>query len=213
MRRWDGVPATAGRGMPAGVGSRILGNAARAAREDEPSFNAPCPCCKRPPARPAGGQVCSVNHGDGGRVRLDLRQAWADAGTPAPITPEDELVCDPDAGWLCSALDCGLASSLEEGGRTATQWFPAGASCLLALHDGKLLVEYDMSTRAPVGLVADATGEWMRGVGSGRAGGGPGRVTRQDVGSGTLLCAGVGLAVGRIRYEGRHRPTALPRAP
>jgi hypothetical protein len=104
-----------------------------------------------------GYEVCSVDHGDGGRVRVDLKQAWADAATPSPITPEDELVCDPDAGWLCSALDCGLASSLDEG-RTATQWFPAGPGCLLALHDGKLLVEYDMTTRAPIGLVADASG-------------------------------------------------------
>ena len=118
-----------------------------------------------------GYEVCTVDHGDGGRLRVDLKQAWADTSAPAPVTPEDELVCDPDAGWLCSAVDCGLSSSVggagagagEEGGKSAsTQWFPAGGNCLLALHDGGLLVEYDIETRAPVGLVADATGKDVR---------------------------------------------------
>jgi hypothetical protein len=73
------------------------------------------------------------------------------------VTPEDELVCDPSAGWLCSALDCGLSSPLD-GSPEATRWFAAGPDCLLAHCEGGLLVEYDCATRAPIGLVADATG-------------------------------------------------------
>lgn len=25
-----------------------------------------------------------------------------------PLTPEEELICDPSAGWLCSKVDCSL---------------------------------------------------------------------------------------------------------
>ena len=25
---------------------------------------------------------------------------------PQPLMPEDELICDPAAGWLCSKVDC-----------------------------------------------------------------------------------------------------------
>lgn len=119
----------------------------------------------------SGYEVCTVDHGNGGRVRLDLKQDWADQTSPVPVTPEDELVCDPAAGWLCSSLDCGLSSDLGEAevGALATRWFAAGPGCLLALHDGKLLVEYDMETRAPIGLVADASGKDVSVVAAGDA--------------------------------------------
>lgn len=106
----------------------------------------------------SGYEVCTVDHGDGGRVRVDLAQDWDDASTPAPVTPPDELVCDPDAGWLCSSVDGGEGSA--DGSReSGTKWFAAGPGVLLALHGEALLVEYDMETRAPIGLVADATGK------------------------------------------------------
>lgn len=110
----------------------------------------------------------------GGRVRrrLDLKHAWADVSTPPLVcTPPEELLCDPDAGWLCSRVDCdvgesvgGMASTLGEGqgagaagagngNGNGVRWFPAGGDVLLALQDG-LLVEYDLRSRAPVGLVA-----------------------------------------------------------
>ncbi|KAI8474051.1 MAG: Metallo-dependent phosphatase-like protein [Monoraphidium minutum] len=107
----------------------------------------------------AGYEVCTVDHVQGGRVRVDLRQAWDALGSPSPITPEDELVCDPTVGWLCSDIDEGLSSGVGAAGRGPTRWFPAGKGVLLALHEGALLVEYDMETRSPVGLVADATGK------------------------------------------------------
>lgn len=43
---------------------------------------------------------------DAGSLRLDLRHRWDDPGAPTPLVPEDELICDPAAGWLCSKVDC-----------------------------------------------------------------------------------------------------------
>lgn len=109
-----------------------------------------------------GYELYTVDHTDGGRTRLDLKHAWADVSTPPVVcTPAEELLCDPDAGWLCSRVDCdvagGMASSLDEAGGDgyggSVRWFSAGGDVLLALQDG-LLVEYDLRSRAPVGLVA-----------------------------------------------------------
>jgi hypothetical protein len=108
-----------------------------------------------------GYQLFTVDHEDAGRLRLDLRHTWGNPASPEPVTPEEELVCDPSSGWLCSQLDCGLGE--EEGAGGAVQWLPAGPNCLLAVQ-GDLLVEYDMETRSPVGLVAYLEG---RGGGSG----------------------------------------------
>ncbi len=52
-----------------------------------------------------GYQLFSVDH-DTGATRLDLAATWSDPSAPVPVTPEDQLLCDPDAGWLCSQLDC-----------------------------------------------------------------------------------------------------------
>jgi hypothetical protein len=61
-----------------------------------------------------------VDHESGER-RLDLQHAWDNQATPAPITPLDELVCDPDAGWLCSELGA------EGGAGTGVKWHQVGA--------------------------------------------------------------------------------------
>jgi 3',5'-cyclic AMP phosphodiesterase CpdA len=115
-----------------------------------------------------GYELFTVDHTDGGRRRLDLKHRWDDVSNPPVVcTPPEELLCDPDAGWLCSRVECavgesvgGMASSLDEGGGAGAtgeggrvRWFPAGGDVLLALQDG-LLVEYDLRSRAPVGLVA-----------------------------------------------------------
>jgi hypothetical protein len=54
-----------------------------------------------------GFELYSVDHGAGGALRLDLAHAWADPSAPAVLTPRDEMICDPGAGWLCSRVDCG----------------------------------------------------------------------------------------------------------
>ncbi|GBF87795.1 calcineurin-like phosphoesterase [Raphidocelis subcapitata] len=119
----------------------------------------------------SGYQVLTVDHGAGGRTRVDLEQDWDDDSTPSPVTPEDELVCDSSVGWLCSNLDCGLSSPIDASpdAAPATRWFAAGPNCLLAHHEGGLLVEYDCATRAPIGLVADATGKHVSLVAAGDA--------------------------------------------
>jgi hypothetical protein len=88
-----------------------------------------------------------MDHGDAGRLRLDLEHSWASSESPSPILPEHDLIASPNAGWLRSQLDC----SLEAGSQT--QWLCAGSNVLLAVQDD-LLVEYDMQMRAPLGLVA-----------------------------------------------------------
>lgn len=40
--------------------------------------------------------------------RPRARSPPALAFLPQPITPEEELICDPSAGWLCSKVDCAL---------------------------------------------------------------------------------------------------------
>jgi 3',5'-cyclic AMP phosphodiesterase CpdA len=121
-----------------------------------------------------GYELYTVDHTDGGRKRLDLKHRWEDVSTPPVVcTPAEELLCDPDAGWLCSRVECdvggdvvgGMASPVEGAAAGAAaaasgrvQWFPAGGDVLLALQDG-LLVEYDLRSRAPVGLVAKLPAE------------------------------------------------------
>jgi 3',5'-cyclic AMP phosphodiesterase CpdA len=122
-----------------------------------------------------GYELYTVDHTSGGSRRLDVRHAWADVSVPPVVcTPPEELVCDPDAGWLCSRVACevgaegnapaaaaavGSMASSRDGGQAigGVRWFPAGGDVLLALQDG-LLVEYDLRSRAPIGLVAKVPG-------------------------------------------------------
>lgn len=111
---------------------------------------------------PQGYQLYTVDHGDAGRLRLDLAHSWDSSEAPSPLLPGHDLIADPNAGWLCSQLECGLDSSSGgsssngtggSDGSKAVVWLPAGPNCLLAAQDD-LLVEYDMQMRAPLGLVA-----------------------------------------------------------
>jgi len=155
-----------------------------------------------------GYELYTVDHTGGGRRRLDLAHAWADVSRPPVVcTPPGELLggdsptpsssssSPPDGGWLRSRVECGLAqgagaaASLDEqapGASQAVEWFAAGGDVLLALQDG-LLVEYDLPSRAPVGLVAKlpeeeppAAGEGARGAAGGGSGGGAVRVRLVD---------------------------------
>lgn len=101
-------------------------------------------------------QLYTIDHDDDGRLRLDVQHAWSDASSPVPVTPPEELICDANSGWLCSQLDCDLQQQSDSG----VKWFNAGPTCLLSLQDD-LLVEYDMQTRSPVGLVAFVEGKVM----------------------------------------------------
>ncbi|KAG2491261.1 hypothetical protein HYH03_010467 [Edaphochlamys debaryana] len=97
---------------------------------------------------PSGYELFTVDH-DTGATRLDLAADWADTAPPVPVTPADELLCDPSAGWLCSQMDCKVGDNIQG----LVTWYPVGSETILALHDGGLLIEYDMATAAPIGLV------------------------------------------------------------
>lgn len=115
-----------------------------------------------------GYQLFTVDHNSAGNLRLDLQQPWASASPPVPVTPQHEVIPDPNAGWLSSRLECGLTDSMEEE-LGKVQWHAAGPNVMLAVQDD-MLVEYDVEMRAPVGIVAFLEGGW--------------------VGRGTLYCRG-----------------------
>lgn len=94
-----------------------------------------------------GYRLFTCDHDTGG-LRLDLAHGWADVAAPAPIIAEDEVICDPAAGWLCSQLTCRVGESSEY-----VRWIPAGADAILAVQND-MVVEYDLRSAAPVGLVA-----------------------------------------------------------
>ncbi|EFJ48704.1 hypothetical protein VOLCADRAFT_104564 [Volvox carteri f. nagariensis] len=97
---------------------------------------------------PDGYRLFTVDH-DSGALRLDMEARWDEQSPPIPVVPEDELLCDPDAGWLCSQMDCKMGDN-SSGFIT---WYPVGSETILALQAGGLLIEYDMSSAAPMGLV------------------------------------------------------------
>jgi hypothetical protein len=78
-----------------------------AATHREPSvLLAVLPCCTAA-GTAEGYELHTLDHGSGA-LRLDLAHRWDDLSPPQPLLPEDELICDPSAGWLCSKVDCSL---------------------------------------------------------------------------------------------------------
>ena len=57
-----------------------------------------------------------------------------------PITPEEELICDPSAGWLCSKVDCslGCAAAAAAAAGDGAASLAAAAVEDAALHYGRL---------------------------------------------------------------------------
>ncbi|GFR41890.1 hypothetical protein Agub_g2676, partial [Astrephomene gubernaculifera] len=129
---------------------------------------------------PSGYQLLTLDHSTGA-LRLDMQDSWGLYDTassqydtasssgqqygsssssasssphpppPTPLLPPgEELLCDPQAGWLCSQqLECRVGDN-STGFMT---WYPVGRDTILALQAGGLLVEYDLSTAAPIGLL------------------------------------------------------------
>lgn len=89
-------------------------------------------------------QVFTVDHEEGGRLRRDVAFRWDDPSDPASLVPDDEIVCDPFAGFVC-ARDACSALWLDN-----VRWWTTGPGPLLAAQDGMLL-EYDCATFAPTG--------------------------------------------------------------
>jgi hypothetical protein len=102
-----------------------------------------------------GYELYTVDH-DSGALRLDLRHRWDDASPPQPLTPQEELICDPAAGWLCSKVDCTVdgddAAAAAIDAPPPVTWLNVGPDSMLAVQD-EIIVEYDVRAMAPIGLV------------------------------------------------------------
>lgn len=96
-----------------------------------------------------GFELYTMDH-DTGTTRLDLKGSWDSEEIPEYLTPDEELLCDPSSGFLCSKVDCSIPGAGEAD--TSTQWFNSGPRSMLALQDG-ILVEYDAVCMAPIGAV------------------------------------------------------------
>lgn len=102
-----------------------------------------------------GYELYTMDH-DTGALRLDLAHRWDDPSAPHPLLPEEELICDPSAGWLCSQVECSvddsqLSSAIDL--PPAVTWLNAGPGCMLAVQD-EIIVEYDTRCMSPIGLVS-----------------------------------------------------------
>jgi hypothetical protein len=88
----------------------------------------------------------TVDHEDGGSLRLDSQFAWDSTEDPVSLTPEEEIVCDVSAGYVCARDAC---SVLWHEGFT---WHTVSPDVLLAEQDG-MLIEYDIHTFSPIGVL------------------------------------------------------------
>ena len=61
-----------------------------------------------------------------------------------PVTPDDEIVCDVSAGYICARDACGVMWHDD------VKWYTISEDALLAWQDG-MLIEYDMHTFSPLG--------------------------------------------------------------
>lgn len=118
---------------------------------------------------PGGYQVLTLDHVSGA-LRLDLKAEWLASEAPRPLLPPTgELLCSSPAGVSFGQVRAPPLPLLPRGlsfthnlkhpclsrsqSTEFVQWFPVGGRSILALQEG-LLVEYDVSTSAPIGLVS-----------------------------------------------------------
>lgn len=123
-----------------------------------------------------GFQVYTVDH-DTGNMRLDLKGGWGSGDPIEYLTPEDELICDIESGWLCSKIDCSVDLPIDGDGDNTTNnngtstsisstnkalmqakvpygstWLNAGQKTMICLMEG-IVIEYDLQTMSPFGAV------------------------------------------------------------
>jgi hypothetical protein len=100
-----------------------------------------------------GFELLTVDH-DEGSTRVDLKGRWDDPGPPQYLVPQEDLLCDPEAGWLCSRVDCSVDfQAAPAPAQAGPKWLSANAETML-LHQDELVVEYDVATMAPIGVAA-----------------------------------------------------------
>lgn len=97
-------------------------------------------------------QIYTVDHEDGGRVRLDAEFPWSSHDDPVPLVPDEEIICDVSRGYVCARDACSVLWHED------VKWFTISADALLAWQDD-MLIEYDMHTFAPLGACLPY--EWL----------------------------------------------------
>ncbi|EIE19713.1 Metallo-dependent phosphatase [Coccomyxa subellipsoidea C-169] len=119
-----------------------------------------------------GYRLYTFDHNTGD-LRLDLKQPWVSASSPRPILPPQDQLCDSeDEGWPLdrAAAANGAAGRSNgfagedgdegafaferpaNGAQQQRRWMAVGRGRLLSLEDS-MLVEYNIASRAPVGVV------------------------------------------------------------
>lgn len=87
-----------------------------------------------------GYELYTIDH-DTASMRLDLRGSWEEQAVPEYLVPEDELICDPSDGWLCSKVDCDVSVVNGQGqppqvvGPPTALWLNASATTMLTLQE------------------------------------------------------------------------------
>ena len=117
-----------------------------------------------------GFEICTVNHGDGGSVRLDATITYTDSNHEVGVYAHEHAelkentnfikVYSPSEGDECyvSYDEEGDGVSLDPLGSDCTvdgetiAWWHMSSGAVLGVYDGRL-IEYEPSTLAPLGLV------------------------------------------------------------
>jgi hypothetical protein len=113
-----------------------------------------------------GFEICTIDHSDGGAVRLDATIVYKDTGHEVGIFAHDDVAYEHDKyfkvyqpqpgdlGYICGAEDEELCTINENEpvSLDTVKWWRLSSGRVLGVLNG-MLIEYDMSTMAPLGLV------------------------------------------------------------
>jgi len=114
-----------------------------------------------------GFEICTINHARGGEVRLDATVTFTDESHESVVYAHPSDDYDHDA-WFSAYTpqnDDGCYVGVEDGGpilenaesnaKNVVCWWHMADGKVLGVHNG-LIIEYDPSTLAPLGLVVAA---------------------------------------------------------
>lgn len=112
-----------------------------------------------------GFEICTIDHADGGRVRLDATVVYKDTGHEVGVFAHDDVAYEHDKyfkvyqpspgdqGYICGAEDEEVCEVCDKPVDMDTRvWWRLSSNRVLGVLNGMLL-EYDSSTMAPLGLV------------------------------------------------------------
>jgi len=115
-----------------------------------------------------GFEICTVDHKNGGAIRLDATIVYKDSGHEVGVFTHDDVAYEHDKyfkvyqpqpgdqGYICGAEDEELCKVVDEPVTKETRkWWRLSSGRVLGILNGMLL-EYDSSTMAPLGLVLGA---------------------------------------------------------